>query len=105
MGRKYNRDDWGPYFVKDHQCGGSSFIDTAEEFDVCCRNKRQCKMCGGNCPAPYTQVGKVERIDDWGIWGAYDEASCNPDYAGAINTERSADVSLCCLDYTANLPQ
>ena len=57
-------------------------------------------MCGGNCGNNYVQVGKVERIDDWGIWGVYDENSCRPDYDGPRNTERSADVSLCCLDYT-----
>ncbi len=45
-----------------------------------------------------TQVGKVQRRDDWGIWGAYDEGSCTDDFQGERNTERSADVSLCCLD-------
>lgn len=105
VGRKYNRDDWGPYMMKDHQCGGNDWIDSAEEFDICCRTKRQCKLCGGDCKSPYIKVGKVERIDDWGIWGAYDENSCTPDYNGVINTERSADVSFCCLDYTSNLPQ
>ena len=86
--------------IKADQCGGS-FSRSSEEFNVCCRSKKQCKLCGGNCAGNYIQVGKVERIDDWGIWAAYDEASCTPENMGDYNTQRSADVSLCCLDYTA----
>lgn len=100
VGRRFNRDDWGGYMIKDNQCGGSGFIKSWDEFEVCCRTKKQCKLCGGNCGNGYLQVGKVERIGDWGIWGAYDEASCSPSNTGDRNTERSADVSLCCLDYT-----
>ncbi len=97
MGRKFNRDDWGPYITKGDQCSGG-FNKNYDEFNVCCRNKRQCKMCGGDCGGGYSQVGKVQRQDDWGIWGAYDEESCTEDFSGERNTERSADVSICCLD-------
>ena len=69
----------------DHGCQGD-YSKTSEEFELCARNRKQCKLCGGNCDNGYTQVGKVERIDDWGIWGAYDEGSCHPDNNNDINT-------------------
>eukprot|EP00347_Sterkiella_histriomuscorum_P023347 403334993 len=97
IGRKINRDDWGPYNIRQDGCQGG-YYHTSDEFSLCARNRRQCKMCGGNCNNGYAQMGKVERIDDWGIWGVYDENACHPDNNGDINTERSADVSFCCLN-------
>ena len=97
IGRKIDRDDWGPYNILQDGCQGG-YYHTSDEFSLCTRNRKQCKMCGGNCNNGYTQVGKVERIDDWGIWGVYDENACSPDNNADINTQRSADVSLCCLD-------
>ena len=100
VGRKLNQGDWGAFNIKGDTCGGD-YTKTWDEFNVCCRTKKQCKMCAGDCANNYLQVGKVQRIGDWGMWGAYDEGSCTIPNEGAINTQRSADVSLCCIDYTS----
>jgi hypothetical protein len=86
VGRKINDGDWGAFMIKGDQCSGGGYTKTWNEFSVCCRAKRQCKMCGGNCGGGYSQVGKVQAQGDWGIWGAYDEASCTEGYNGERNT-------------------
>lgn len=52
VARRLNRDDWGPYMMRGHGCGGD-FYKTNREFEICARNRRQCKMCGGNCGGGY----------------------------------------------------
>ncbi|CDW87215.1 UNKNOWN [Stylonychia lemnae] len=99
IGRRLNIDDWGPYHMTGHGCQGN-FYKTNREFEVCGRNRKQCKMCAGQCQANYTLVGQVLRQGDWGFWKVYDTPQCNPGYDGDINVDKSADVSFCCLDET-----
>ncbi|CDW84951.1 UNKNOWN [Stylonychia lemnae] len=97
VGRKLNVDDWGTWNRAGGNCKGS-FEKTLDEFEICARDRRQCKMCAGQCQANYSQIGYIQRRDDWGMWKVFDTQQCNPDYTGDLNIDKSADVSFCCLD-------
>eukprot|EP00347_Sterkiella_histriomuscorum_P014024 403362451 len=99
IGKRINAGDYGPYKILQDSCS-SFFYHTKDEFEICTRSRKQCKMCQGNCNDGYTQVGKIERIDDWGAWAAYDEYACFPENNKDVNNVFYADVSLCCLDQT-----
>ena len=53
VGRKLNRGDWGPFNVKGSSCSGD-YRESYDEFEICCKNRKQCKMCEGNCANSYT---------------------------------------------------
>lgn len=98
VGRKLNRGDWGTWNIKNANCQGDSFVKTLDEFDVCGRNYKQCKMCAGDCSGEYAKVGKVLRQDDWGEWLAYNPDQCSTQFLGEPVNPKSGDVALCCLD-------
>ena len=103
VGRKLNRGDWGTWNIKGYTCqGGANFEKTLDEFDICARDRKQCKLCSGECSGGYSKVGKVLRQDDWGEWLSYTPEQCNTNYNQFPAVPVSGDVSVCCLDSPSN---
>lgn len=72
VGRKYNTPAFNGFSIRGEQCSGGMTQEIVD-FSLCCRTRRQCKMCSGNCNGGYSEVSKVKAKDNyWYQWGVYD---------------------------------
>lgn len=100
VARKFNRGRPSNFKMLDMECKNNfGFREQSGEGYLCCRDKRNCKLCEGNCGGNYNQVGYIADKDDKGYWGVFGSPYCNENNIDSNpNFQTAADISLCCLD-------